>query len=151
MRSRYWITGVFVLMVHLYIFAGEPFPQDSLTTEICNNEEQIVSRRTNEWRIGYYMGETELNMKTISGFLMLNAASKPQYNQYRFRKTAGWILFFGGIGLIIADGQISGPPEPLLPLGGLAMSITGAVVGYRSNGAFRLAIRAYNRDICNIK
>jgi len=151
MKINYGVVSTFILVILQLSFGDTSLPQDSLTTALCTNQEQIVSRRTNEWRIGYYMGETELNMKTITGFLTLNGASKPLFNQYRLRKTAGWVLFFGGIGLIIADGYIKGPPAPVLPLGGIAVSITGIVVGYKSNDSFRFAIRAYNRDICGIK
>lgn len=133
------------------IRAQDKLPQDSLTTALCNNEEQIVSRRISEWRIGYYMGETELNMKTMAGFLSLNSASKPLYSQYRLKKTAGWVLVVGGIAMIIADGQLTKPAFPVWSIGGVAVSVTGLVVGFKSNGTFRKTIHAYNRDICNIK
>jgi hypothetical protein len=132
-------------------FAQMPLPQDSLTTALCKNDEQIVSRRTTEWRIDYYMGETQLNMKTMCGFLSLNSASKPIYNSYRIQKTLGWIFFLGGVGLVIADGKISQPEAPVITLCGIVMSVSGIVTSYKSNEKFRLAIRAYNRDICNIR
>lgn len=132
------------------LYGQNDYPQDSLTMSLCNNQEQIVSKRTNEWRIEYYMGETQLNMKTMSGFLSLNGASKPLYNNYGLQKIFGWVLFAGGIGAVVADGYVKEPDFPLLTLGGIGLSITGIVVGYNSNHTFQLAIRAYNRDICKI-
>jgi hypothetical protein len=156
-QSFMWLKFIRNLTILIFIinvfssFAQMPLPQDSLTMALCKNDEQIVSRRTNEWRIDYYMGETQLNMKTMCGFLDLNGASKPIYASYRFQKNAGWVLFLGGIGMIIADGRISRPKSPVITLCGVAVSVSGIVTGYKSNEKFRRAIRAYNRDICNLK
>lgn len=124
---------------------------DTLTMAQCVNQEQIVAKRTGDFRIEYYMEETHLKMKTMSGFLSLNSASKPIFTQYRTQKISGWVLFFAGIGLIIADGKISRPSFPIITLGGITSSVTGIVVGYRSNRLFRLAIYTYNKNICSQK
>ena len=47
--------------------SSEQNPTDTLTRSLCDNQEQIVSQRIGEYRIQYFMGETELNMKTMKG------------------------------------------------------------------------------------
>ena len=126
-------------------------PEDSLTAALCNHQEQIVARRTGTYRIDYYMGETHLNMKTMKGFLRLNGASNPYYRQFKMHRFGGFSLFFGGIGLMIADRYIDKPNFPVYTIGGLTAMISGIVVGFGGNGKFRLAIYAYNKDICKIK
>ena len=148
---RFYLMAFLCMSVCSFLFAQDPFPQDSLTCAVCDNQEQIVSRRINEWRISYYMGETELNMKTMTGFLSLNSASKPLYNQYLFSKIASRVLFIGGVGLIIVDSKFIDSDFPYATLGGIGLSVTGIVVSYKSNNTFRLAIRAYNRDVCHLR
>ncbi len=118
---------------------------------LCVNDEQIVSKRISEFRIAYFMGETELNMKTLTGFLSLNGASKPFYRNFRIRRLLGGAMFISGIGLVIADSYIGKPSFPVISLSGIAVSICGTAVFFRANKQFRLAINAYNKDICKIK
>jgi hypothetical protein len=135
-------------------FAQSPstsFPEDSLTCALCQNNEQIVSKRNGEYRIEYYMGETQLNMKTMSGFLSLNSASNHQYRKFKAHRGGGIALVIAGIGCIVADGYITKPSFPFITFGGIAMSISGIVVYIGANEKFRSAIHAYNKDICKIK
>ncbi|MBN1307428.1 MAG: hypothetical protein JXA18_05900 [Chitinispirillaceae bacterium] len=118
---------------------------------LCVNQEQIVSKRSGDFRIEYYMGETQLNMKTMSGFLSLNGASAPFYRRFRARRILGLGMVAAGIGLIVADGYIPKPDFPLIAIGGIATSVGGVVVFIGANDQFRLAIHAYNKDICKIK
>ena len=126
-------------------------PQDSLTRALCRNQEQIVAQRNGEYRIEYYMGDTQLNMKTMSGFLSLNGASAPYYKKFKAQRIGGIALVIGGIGLMVAEGKISRPKAPVFLLGGVTASISGFVVFIRSNNKFRLAIYHYNKDICKIR
>lgn len=128
-----------------------PPPEDSLTSSLCNNQEQIVSRRTGDFRIDYYMGETQLNMKTMTGFLSLNSASEPLYRQFRRHRIAGVGMMVGGIGLMIADGYITQPEFPVATLAGIGSLVGGVVMFFGANDKFRLAIHAYNKDICRIR
>jgi hypothetical protein len=129
----------------------EDAPQDSLTMALCVNEEQIVSRRTGDFRIDFYMGETQLNMKTMNGFLSLNSASLPYYRQSRVHRIGGFGVILAGIGLIVADGFIPKPDFPVITLGGIASAIWGLTIVVGANEKVRLAIYHYNRDICKIK
>ena len=97
------------------------------------------------------MNETELNMKTMSGFLSLNSASAPYYRKFRARRIAGIAMMAAGIGLAVADGYIPKPAFPVIAIGGIAVSAWGIGVFFGANQKFRLAIHAYNRDICNIR
>lgn len=126
-------------------------PEDSITASLCNNDEQIVSRRNGDYRIEYYMGETQLNMKTMNGFLSLNSASKPFHTKFRTQRLSGTALIIAGIGLVIADGFISEPSFPVFTLGGVTAAVSGLAIYIKSNDKFRLAIHAYNKDICKIK
>lgn len=128
-----------------------PPSDDSLTAVLCNNQEQIFSRRTGDFRIDYYMGDVQLNMKTMTGFLSLNSASEPIYRQFRRHRIAGIAMMIGGIGLVVADGYVAQPSFPLITLTGIATSIWGIGVFVGANDKFRLAIHAYNKDICRIK
>ncbi|MBN1578392.1 MAG: hypothetical protein JW913_17655 [Chitinispirillaceae bacterium] len=118
---------------------------------LCVNREQIVSKRTGDFRIDYYMGETQLNMKTMCGFISLNSASAPYYHQFRARRISGVVMIVAGIGLIIADGYIPEPAFPVITIGGVATSVGGIVIFFGANDKFRLAIHVYNKDICKIK
>lgn len=125
--------------------------EDTLTRELCNSNEQIVARRSGEYRIEYYMGETQLNMKTMSGFLELNSASKPWYNKYKMQKLSGISLFIMGVAAIIADGYIKKPSFPVISLSGIGISTMGLIVYVKANDKFRRAIYEYNKDVCKIK
>ena len=131
--------------------SSETHPEDSLTMALCVNQEQIVSKRSGDFRIAYFMGETELNMKTMRGFLSLNGASSPFFRQFRTHRFIGIGMMVAGIGLIVADGYITKPAFPIISIGGIATSIWGIGVFIGANEKFRLAIYAYNRDICKIK
>ena len=126
-------------------------PQDSLTLALCANQEQIVSRRTGDFKIDYYMGETQLNMKTMSGFLSLNNASLPYYRKFRVHRVGGIGIIAAGIGLIVADSFIPKPDFPMYTFAGIATAIGGFTVIVGANDKFRLAIYHYNKDICKIK
>jgi hypothetical protein len=131
--------------------AGDQAEVDTLTISLCNNQEQIVARQSGEYRIAYYMGETELNMKTMGGFLSLNSASAPLFRKFKMQRWLGVVAMIGGVGLIVADAKISRPAFPVYTLAGIATSIGGVVVFFRANDKFRLAIHAYNKDICHIR
>ena len=126
-------------------------PQDSLTLALCSNPEQIVSRRSGDFKIEYYMGETQLNMKTMNGFLSLNSASAPYFRQFRIRRVGGIGILLAGIGLVVADGFIDVPQFPVYTLGGIATAIWGLTIFIGANDKFRLSVYHYNRDICKIK
>lgn len=152
MKALLWLLLVIgSLTAQNGVMQGQDLPQDSLTVRLCDHDEQIFTQRTSEWRIEYYMGETHLNMKTMSGFLSLNGASKPVYNRYLFEKYAGWALFFTGVGLLVADGRWIDGNGPWVAFGGIGVSVSGIVMGFRSNETFRKAIWTYNKNLCKIK
>ena len=148
-------TGFFLLLALIFQVVAQgrvdSAPQDSLTMALCSSVEQIVSRRTGDFRIDYYMGETQLNMKTMNGFLSLNSASLPYYRQSRIHRIGGLGVIVAGIGLIVADGFIPKPDFPVITLGGIATAIWGLTIVVGANDKIRLAIYHYNRDICKIK
>jgi hypothetical protein len=149
---HYYIS--FVLLLPLLAQAqgnSNQATDDSLTRALCRNQEQIVAQRSGEYRIEFYMGDTQLNMKTMRGFLSLNSASNPYYKKFRAQRVSGIACVIGGIGLMVADRYISQPKAPISTLVGIATSISGVVIFVRSNNKFRLAIYHYNRDICNLK
>jgi hypothetical protein len=149
------VTGLLLLSGVLSAVAAQSGttdqPQDSLTMSLCNNPEQIVARRVGDFRIEYYMGETQLNMKTMSGFLSLNSASAPWFKKFRARRLTGIGVVLGGIGLIVADGFISKPEFPIITIGGIATAIWGLTIYIGANDTFRLSVYHYNRNICRIK
>jgi hypothetical protein len=142
------LVCLFICISLLRAQSNERNPTDTLTRSLCNNQEQIVSKRVGEYRIQYFMGETELNMKTMKGFLSLNEASKPIYNSYRFQQVASWVLAIGGIGLIVADPRISRPKFPVISIAGAVSIGSGIYIGLRSNNTFFRAIYAHNKNIC---
>ena len=111
----------------------------------------MIPRRSGDFRIEYYMGETQLNMKTMSGFLSLNSASAPWFKKFRARRLTGIGVVLGGIGLIVADGFIKKPEFPIITIGGIATAIWGLTIYIGSNDTFRLSVYHYNRNICKIK
>lgn len=130
----------------------EQNPTDTLTRALCDNPEQIVSRRAGEYRIQYFMGETELNMKTMKGFLSLNDASKPIYNRYRYIKAASWILGIAGIGLIgVVEPKIDTPEFPLYSILGAGAIVGAVTIGIKNNRLMFESIYAHNKNICGIK
>lgn len=149
-----WYHVTFFILLLLSFSTAQIVPtaasEDTLTAALCRNPEQIVSK-LNEWRIEYYMGETQLNMKTMKDFLDLNGASSPYFHRFNRMRIGGIALFFGGIVLAIADSYITQPEFPLATVTGLSAALTGSVLFFRSNNAFRMAIYTYNKNICQIK
>lgn len=152
MKVLWWLLlAIGSLTAQTGVMQGQEQLQDSLTVRLCGHDEQIFTQRTSEWRIEYFMGETQLNMKTMSGFLSLNGASKPVYNRYLLEKYTGLALLFAGVGLLVADGRWIDSRGPYLAFGGIGISVSGIVVWYRSNETFRKAIWTYNKNLCKIK
>ncbi|MCX7727608.1 MAG: hypothetical protein N2053_12260 [Chitinispirillaceae bacterium] len=148
----YLRIGYFLVMLLNQLLFSQPYEnEDTLTRELCNSNEQIVARRNGEYRIEYYMGETQLNMKTISGFLELNSASKPWYKKYKAQKLSGIGLFLIGVAAIVADGYIKKPSFPVISVGGIGTSAIGLIVYVKANDKFRRAIYEHNKDVCKIK
>ena len=127
-------------------------PTDTLTRALCDNQEQIVSRRVGEYRIQYFMGETELNMKTMKGFLSLNDASKPIYDRYRLMKAVSWMLGIAGIGLIGAvEPRVDTPKFPVYSVIGAGAVIGAFTIGIKNNRLMFESIYAHNKNICGMK
>lgn len=144
------LVCLFTWISLLHAQSSEQNPTDTLTRSLCNNQEEIVSKRVGEYRIQYFMGETQLNMKTMKGFLSLNEASKPIYDSYRFQQAANWVLAIGGIGLIAADLWVIKSEFPFFAVGVLSIG-SGIYIGIRSNKTFFRAIYAYNKNICEMQ
>ncbi len=145
------LFAAFIAGCPLHLRAQPSNPEDSLTLALCDNPEQIVSRRAGDFRIEYYMGETQLNMKTMRGFLELNGASAPYYKKFKARRISGSLMMASVIGFIVLDNYVSRPSFPVITLAGIATSVWGFTVFLGANDKFRLAIHHYNRDICRLK
>lgn len=121
--------------------------QDSLTAPVCAHPDQITAKMDGN-KIEYVMGEYQLNISTIKGYLYNDGFSKPYLKKYNALRGSSYAMLAGGLGLVIA-GFSTG--KTLLSLGGLATAGGGLVIYFKSNNSFRKAIHEYNKSVCSNK
>jgi hypothetical protein len=97
------------------------------------------------------MGEYELNVKTVKGYLHNNAASKPFLNKYSALRVSSAVMAGVGFGLIGTNIALHKPMFAPVGIAGWTMVIGAGVVFFKSNGKFRIAIHEYNKNLCKIK
>lgn len=144
MEIRKRKTLIIIFSICLYGFAQE----DTLTSAICKDNEQIVSQ-IDGIRVQYTIHGYTINGKTAGGYLRNNPSSNPFFKRYRACKTSAYIFTGLGLGAIVTNMVISkGAP---LTLAGCSLAGFGLFLNFRGNHLFRVAIHEYNKDICGIK
>ncbi|NLL14904.1 MAG: hypothetical protein GX267_15990 [Fibrobacter sp.] len=121
--------------------------QDSLTAPVCAHPDQIVAKLEGN-KIEYVMGQYQLNISTIKGYLYNDGFSKPYLKKYNALRGSSYAMLVGGVGLVIA-GFSTG--KTLFSLGGLVTTGSGVVIYFKSNNSFRKAIHEYNKSVCSNK
>lgn len=140
-RLRFFIFSIFCYTT--FISAQ----QDSLTAPVCSHPDQIIAKLEGN-KIEYVMGEYQLNISTIKGYLYNDGFSKPYLKKYNTLRGSSYVMLAGGVGLVIA-GFSTG--KTLFSLGGLVATGSGVVTYFKSNNSFRRAIHEYNKSVCGNK
>lgn len=140
-----------IMVLSFYFFCSAYAQDDSLTAPVCMNPEQIIAKMDGN-KIEYVMGEYQLNMGTIKGYLYNDFSSRTYLNKYKALRTTSYLMFAGGLGLVITGFSNGGSKAgTFLTIGGFSVAGTGLVFYFKSNLKFREAIHQYNKSICSNK
>lgn len=142
--SRSFLMTFFCVFLYLSPLIAEV---DSLTAPVCRNPDQITAKIDGN-KIEYVMGEYQLNISTIKGYLYNDGASKPYLKKYNSFRGTSYLMLAGGLGGVVA-GFATG--KSLITIGGCALAGGGVIFYFKSNDKFRKAIHEYNKSVCTNK